>query len=139
MMLSGLSGRMAAWAMALVMMTTALPFNAVHAAMVTTDQVVTAQTLSADRTRVLDFMAREDMRREMVRLGIDPDEAARRTASLSDEEIQQIAGQLDQIPAGQSAVVAVIVAAMALFLVLIITDVLGYTDIFPFIENKKLE
>ncbi len=49
----------------------------------------------------MDFMAREDVRQELATLGVDPNEAARRTASLSDDEIRQIAGRLDELPAGQ--------------------------------------
>ena len=56
------------------------------------------------------------------RLGVDPEEAARRIASLSDEEVQQIAGRLDELPAGEGFVGVVIGAALIIFLVLLITD-----------------
>ncbi len=87
--------------MAMVMLLTSLPVNLAEAARVTTDQVVEGPTAADDRARVMDFMARQDVRRELETLGIDPDEAARRTAALSDDEIRQIAGRLDELPAGQ--------------------------------------
>jgi hypothetical protein len=71
----------------------------------------------------------------MVGLGVDPAEAAQRVAGLSDAEVQQIAGHLDQLPAGQSAVGAILGAALLIFLVLLITDLLGLTDVFPFVRK----
>ncbi len=136
MMNLGQSIRTIALAMVVVMLATSLPMSFARAAIVTTDEVVAAQAADDDRARVIQFMAREDVRRQIEALGIDPDEAAQRTESLSDEEIQQIAGRLDELPAGQSAMVAVIVAALALFLLLVVTDLLGYTDVFPFIQNQ---
>ncbi len=90
-----------AMVMAIVMLLGSLPVNLAEAAMVTTDQMIDDTTAPDDRARVMNFMAREDVRREFETLGIDPDEAARRTAALSDDEIRQIAGRLDELPAGQ--------------------------------------
>ncbi|MDH3595150.1 MAG: PA2779 family protein [Rhodospirillales bacterium] len=136
MMNLGQSARTIALAMAVVMLATSLPINFARAAIVTTEEVVAAQAADEDRARVIQFMAREDVRRQIEALGIDPDEAARRTESLSDEEIQQIAGRLDELPAGQDVVVVLLAAGLALFLLLIITDLLGYTDVFPFIKAQ---
>ena len=90
--------------MVLVMAATSLPVSFTQAAMVGTDQAIEQAAAADDRTRVMDFMAREDVRRQMIALGIDPDEAANRAASLSDAEIQQIARNLDELPAGEGAV-----------------------------------
>lgn len=136
MMNFGQSMRTIALAMAIVMLAASLPMSFARAAIVTTDEVVAAQTADENRARVIQFMAREDVRRQIEALGIDPDEAARRTDSLSDEEIQQIAGRLDELPAGQDVIVLILAAGLALFLLLIITDLLGYTDVFPFIKAQ---
>ncbi len=123
--------------MALVMAATSLPINFARAAMVGTDQAIEQAAAASDRARVMDFMAREDVREQMMTLGIDPDEAASRAASLSDAEIQQIAGNLDQLPAGQSFLGAVIVAILVVFLVLLITDLLGLTNVFGFVKGPS--
>ncbi len=136
MMNLGQFSRTIALAMAVVMLATSLPISFASAAIVTTDEVVAAQAADEDRARVNQFMAREDVRRQIEALGIDPDEAARRTDSLSDEEIQQVAGRLNELPAGQDVIVVILAAGLALFLLLVITDLLGYTDVFPFIENQ---
>ena len=123
--------------MAIVMLMTSLPFNFAQAAMVTTDQVVAQAEVAGERARVMRFMAREDVRQQLQALGIDRDEAARRTESLSDDEIQQIAEKVDELPAGQSAIGVLIIIILVLFLVLLITDLAGLTDVFPFINKVE--
>ena len=73
----------------------------------------------------------------MVAFGVDPEEARARVASLSDREIGQIAGQIDRLPAGQGVLVALIGAALFVFLVLLITDLLGLTHVFPFVRHPS--
>jgi cytochrome c1 len=111
------------------------PIDAAHAALVTTGQAIEAGAAEGERDRVAAFLAREDVRAQMVALGVDPVEAVNRVAGLSDAEVRQIAGHLDQLPAGQSAVGAVIGAALFIFLVLLITDLLGLTNVFPFVRR----
>lgn len=108
-----------ALAMAVVMLLASLPANLAQAAMVTTDQVIEDSMVADERARVMDFMARQDVRQELQALGVDPDEATRRTANLSDQEIRQIAGRLDQLPAGQDAgaVLALVLGLGILFLI----------------------
>ena len=74
------------------------------------------------------------VRAQMRALGIDPDEAAARTASLSDEEIEQIAGRLDQLPAGESAIAILVGILLGILLLVVITDLLGITNAFNFIQ-----
>lgn len=126
--------RALAMPLALVMLVVSLPVNVAQGALVTTDQVLAESQAESDRARVLAFLAREDVRQQIAGLGVDPDEAARRVQSLSDAEIAKIANQMDQDPAGQGIVVALVVTILVIFLVLIITDLLGATDVFPFID-----
>lgn len=129
--------RVVATAMAVVMLVISGPITLAQAAMVTTDQVIENQEAAGDRERILQFMAREDVRKQLETLGVDPDEAARRAAGMSDAEIAQIAGHLDMLPAGQDAVGAVVGAVLIIFLVLLITDLLGLTDVFPFVRSQR--
>ena len=131
------SMRVIAVSMAFVMLMTSLPFNFAQAAMVTTDQVVIQSEAADDRARVMRFMAREDVRQQLQALGIDPDEAAQRTESLSDDEIRQITQKMDELPAGQSVIGLLVFIVVVLFLVLLITDLVGATDVFPFINKNR--
>ena len=121
--------------LAILMAMTTLPVGLAQAKMVSTDQVIEQSTSSQDRAQVLDFLMREDVQRQLTLLGVDPDEAAERVAGLSDEELQQIAGRLDELPAGEGSVGIVVGAVLIIFLVLLITDLLGLTDVFPFVNK----
>ncbi len=130
------SKRAVAAAMALLMAMTSMPIGVAQAEMVTTDQVIEQVNPSEDRTRVMDFMLREDVQQQLTILGVDPEEAARRVASLSDEEIQQIAGRLDELPAGEG-LGAIVGLILIIFLVLLVTDLMGLTDVFSFVKKKS--
>ena len=90
-----------ATAMAVLMVMNVAPIGLAQAKMVTTDQVLEHADPGSDRERVESFLLREDVQSQFVLLGINPEEAANRVASLSDEEIQQIAGRLDELPGGR--------------------------------------
>jgi hypothetical protein len=125
-------------ALAVLMVMNVAPIGLVQAKMVTTDQVLEHADPGSDRERVESFILREDVQRQLVLLGINPEEAASRVASLSNEEIQQIAGRLDELPAGEGGIAVVVGAILIVFLILLVTDLLGLTDVFPFV-NKKAE
>ena len=131
------SKRVVAIAMAMLMAMTSMPIGVAKAEMVTTDQVIEQVDPPEDRSRAMDFMLREDVQQQLTILGVDPEEAARRVASLSDEEIQQIAGRLEEMPAGEGGVGAIVGAILIIFLVLLVTDLVGLTDAFPFVKKKS--
>lgn len=84
------------------------------------------------RDRVQRFFERQDVRDELQKLGVDPEEALARAMALSDAEIKQISGKLDQLPAGGSVIGPIVGAAVFVFVVLLITDLLCFTKVFPF-------
>lgn len=127
--------RALAVSLAILMAVTTLPMGLAQAKMVTTDQVIEQSSPSDDRERVRDFLAREDVQDQLALLGVDPDEAASRVDSLSDEEIRQIAGKMDELPAGEGGLGIVVGAILIIFLVLLITDLLGLTDVYPFVKK----
>lgn len=112
--------------------TVAAPLPA-SAGMVSTDQVIAETVTATDRARVVDFLARDDVARQMIEHGVDPAETAERVAALSDAEIARIAGQIDTLPAGEG-VGALIAIAGIVFVVLLITDFVGATDVFTFVK-----
>jgi hypothetical protein len=133
-------GRAIALTMVLVLLVSSLPLGAARAALVTTDQVIGEQASDGaqqERRKVDAFLQRQDVRDQMIRFGVDPVEARARVGSLSDGEIRQIAGQIDQLPAGQGVLVALVGAAVLIFLVLLITDLLGLTHVFPFVRHPS--
>ena len=111
---------------------TALPVGPAVAALVPTDQLIASHEISAEREAVMSFMAREDVQNELSKYGVDRDEAAARVAALSDQEISDIATRIDDLPAGQDTGVAIISAALTIFIILLITDLLCLTSVFNF-------
>jgi hypothetical protein len=121
--------------MVVVMLLTSMPLGLARAALVTTDEIVDATMAQAERDRVVAFMQRDDVRQQMEALGVDPNEAAARVAGLSDAEIRTIAGELDRLPAGQDLLGSLVGAALIIFIVLLLTDLLGLTNVFPFVRR----
>ena len=111
---------------------TLLPVGPAHAGMISTDRVIQQDRVNSDRERVSAFIARDDVRKEFQKQGVNPDEAAARVAALSDAEIGQIADRLDSLPAGQDAAAAIIGAVVTIFIILLITDILCLTNVFNF-------
>lgn len=102
-----------------------------QAAMVGTGEVVAAEQGALDRAQLLGALARDDVRAQLTALGVDPADAAARVASLSDEELQAMNARMNELPAGGDVLGVVVF----LFLVLLVTDILGFTDIFPFVKK----
>lgn len=121
--------------LAVVMLVVSMPLGVARAALVTTDEMLAQSDGASDRERVLAFLQRADVRKQIVALGVEPAEAAARVATLSDVQVREIAGKIDQLPAGQSVVAAVLGAILVIFLVLLVTDLLGLTDVFPFVRR----
>ena len=119
------------------LMTVSLPPGQAQAGMVTTDRVVQSMAAEQNRDRIRAFLAREDVRGQLEAWGVDAAEAARRADGLTDVEITRIVDELDQLPAGQDAAVAIVSAGLVIFLVLVLTDLLGYTDVFSFVDPAE--
>ena len=111
---------------------TLVPAGPANAGLISTDRIIEQERVSSDRERVASFVARDDVRKELRKHGVNPDEAAARVAALSDAEIGQIADRLDSLPAGQDAATAIIGAAVTIFVILLITDILCLTSVFNF-------
>lgn len=122
-----------------LMLAVTMPAGLARAALVGTDQIVTRADIDADRARIAAFLSRNDVRQEIERMGVNPAEAAARVDSLSDAEVQQLAARMDQLPAGQGALEAILGAVVLIFLVLLVTDLLGLTDIFPFVKGGRAQ
>jgi hypothetical protein len=109
-----------------------LPLQA-QAGMLPTDSVVA----SAAKERVTTFLNRTDVRAQLESMGVNPADAKARVASLSDDEAAQLAAKIDNLPAGGDAAGALIGALLIVFIVLLITDILGVTHVFPFTKPIK--
>lgn len=83
-------------------------------------------TITTDGDEVQQFLARQDVRQQLVQLGVDPDLAVQRADALTPIEQQQLAQKIDELPAGAGALEVIGIV----FLVLLILELVGVTDIF---------
>ena len=102
-----------------------------YAAMIGTGAVIDQQQAATERGQLLTALDRADVREQLISMGVDPQEARQRVASLSDEELHAVAGRVQDLPAGGD----VLGVALVVFLVLLFTDIMGYTDVFPFVKK----
>ena len=121
--------------MAAVLFVMSVPIGVANAGLISTEQVVEREAAAQDRARLFDFLARQDVRAQLTEFGVDPAMAEARVAGLSDAEIRSVAGRIDQLPAGQDVFGAILSTALVIFVVLLITDILGLTDVFPFVRR----
>jgi hypothetical protein len=112
------------------------PCQSAMAAMIGTESVINTDRAQNAREYLNSLLAREDVRNALVSQGIDPREAKNRLDSLTDEEATRVADQLQELPAGGGFFTALLIVALIVFLVLLVTDITGYTDIFPFVKSK---
>ena len=121
----------------ILMLLISIPFQSVLAAMIGTETVMDSARGQQARAYLQKLLARQDVQAALIAHGIEPLEAERRIDALSDDEVNRIADQIDQIPAGGGAVEFLLIILLALFLVLVILDLTGVTDVFPFIKSQK--
>ena len=101
---------------ALIVCLATLPFTA-QAGLIATDEAI-ATAAQGDRAKVLNFIARADVQKQLQAQGLTSDGAQERIAALTDAEVQQIAGKIDSLPAGgTSGAVAVVGVTLLVILV----------------------
>jgi hypothetical protein len=96
-------------------------------AMLATDTALGA----AQRDQVNRVLERADVQARLADFGVKAADVKARVAALTDDEVAQLAAQIDSLPAGADGG-AIIGALVLIFIVLLITDILGLTKIFPF-------
>lgn len=104
-----------------------------QAAMVGTPQVIAAEQGRLDRAQLASLLEREDLQRQLAAMGVDLQQAKDRVASLTDAEVARLNQQVGELPAGGDALGFI----LAIIVIFIITDLVGWTDIFPFVHPIK--
>ena len=91
--------------------------------------VGTAQIQSNPAAIELGNMAqqRDWIRQHLVQGGVSQTDAVKRVASMTDAQVASIHQRIDEMPAGGSSGEVIIIIG----LILVITEITGYTDIIP--------
>ena len=118
------------WRTALVTVLTAAVFNfgvmsAAQAGIVSTGAIVSAER-DADLASIRGQLQRADVQAQMQEMGVDAASVDARLATLSDSELRDMAEQMKNAPAGGD----VLVLLGAVFLVLLVLELVGVIDVF---------
>ena len=100
-----------------------------EAEMLTTEAAISKYAAYQDRAYLMGELRKDEVRDEMIRLGVDPAEAEARLAALSDDEVALMVRQMDEDSAGAGGLVG---ALLTVFVILLVTDLLCLTRVFRF-------
>lgn len=98
-----------------------------QAGVISTEAAIEMEEHDARIERINSVLQRDSVQKQMVRLGVDPQLAAARLASLSDGELQQLEARMDELPAGADGALQVLGIVL---LVLLVLELVGVTDVF---------
>ena len=126
----------AVWILAFHMLMVSGLYQSAWAAIISTEATIDLDRAERMRKRLSNYLMREDIKAILESRGIDPSEVQTRMDSLTDTELEQIAEQIDQLPAGSGFFEAFIIIIFLVFVVLLFTDIAGYTDVFPFVNKQ---
>ena len=121
--------RFSSYVMIVTMSSMSIWVPSAQATMVSSEQVIASRAVQQDRERLHALFERSDVREQLLARGMDANAAKARVDALTDNEVADIAGKLDSLPAGGDGIIGAIVF---IFVLLLITDILGLTKIFPF-------
>jgi hypothetical protein len=115
-----------------------LPIPAAQAELIATDRIeATEQARPSARVLLGSLLDRADVRAALESRGVSAEDAKARVAALSDDEVERLAAKIDSLPAGGDGFETVLWIGFLVFLILLITDILGYTKVFPFTRPAK--
>ena len=118
----------------ILMLMLSLPYQSALAALIGTEDLMGSQEATEARAYITSVLAREDIQKALIARGINPIEAQARVGTLTDQEAIQFANTMEQLPAG-GLIGYLVGLAVLVFLVLLVTDILGFTDVFPFVKK----
>jgi hypothetical protein len=102
-----------------------------QAAMVDNRDLIQQAQHEVSVNQVISYFDQTEVQQQLIDMGVDPIAAKERVYNMSDAELAQLNRNLEELPAG-SGVIGIL---LVVFIVLVITDLLGATDIFPFVKN----
>jgi len=110
-----------------------MPLLPAQAAMIGNQQIVNQGLSHQTRDSLQQLLDQDAARQQLQALGVSPDQIKSRIDSLTDTELARINQQVNDLHAGGD----VLGILLVIFIVFVITDVIGATDIFPFIHPVK--
>jgi hypothetical protein len=89
-----------------------------------------AGALRADnQAKIQATLERKEIAARLSDYGLTPEEVSSRLDSLSDRQVAEVAGQIDQINAGSDIFGLLLTIALLILVVLVVLHLLGYIDL----------
>jgi len=104
-----------------------------QAALISTEQILNQNQIQSPRSDLQQMHNRDNIRKQLLAMGVDSQDIQARIDYMTDQEAALLSNKMDQLPAGQG----IVSTAAFVFVVLLITDILGYTDVFPFVKHSN--
>lgn len=106
-----------------------------QASLISTEALVSVATESVDnrRDKINIFLRRDDVRSALESHGVSSAAAIDRVQAMTDAEVAQLSARVDRTPAGGD----VLGLLFTVFIVLLVTDILGLTKVFPFTRSVR--
>ena len=104
-----------------------------QAGIVSSSEAMASTAQTDARAQVAAVLAREDVRAGMAERGLSVEQAQERVRAMSDDEVASLAGRMDQAPAGGD----ILGVLFTVFIVLLVTDILGLTKVYPFTRSVR--
>ena len=102
-----------------------------QASIITNDQIIHKTVQANDRVALMQTINRADVQAQLSSMGVSSADIEARIDQLTNEEIAQLNQHIAELPAGAG----ILGAALTVFIVLVITDMLGATDVFSFVHS----
>lgn len=107
-----------------------MSFTSAQAAMISNDVVINHVQHSNAKAELIQTIKRSDVKQQLLNMGVKLENIESRINLMTHEEIAQLNQQIGELPAGGDVLGVILI----IFIVFVITDIIGATDIFPFIK-----
>lgn len=102
-----------------------LTFTYAHAGMISTQDVDASSNSASNHQIIQSTLKRNDVRNALLNNGVDPSYVEKRINQLTDQEIQQLANQLNELPAAGGAGLVLFATGPIIFML----ELMGLTDL----------
>jgi hypothetical protein len=109
-----------------------LPLGTAQSAMIGNNQLLDGHSTAA-RTALMQALERDQVRSQLSQLGVDAEAVKTRVSQMTEQEIASLNQRLGDLPAGGDALGVI----LFIFVLFVVTDAIGATDIFPFVHPVR--
>ena len=111
-----------------------MPMAPLQAAIIGNETIINQAPSALTRDNMQELLGQESARQQLQAWGVSPELITARINRLTDAELARINQEADTLKAGGTNVLGIL---LIIFIVFVITDVIGATNIFPFIHPVK--